>query len=148
VSTDDFFPFIAEAAEGLNLRFCGTAQAFAELPEASIPLSPLGPKELAYIQYTSGSTRFPRGVMITQKAVLNNLSHIIKYGSKMRPGDRCASWLPFYHDMGLVGLVLVPMASQVSVDYLNTRDFAMRPRLWLALMTENRATLSIEPPFG
>jgi fatty-acyl-CoA synthase len=148
VATDDFFPFIAEAAEGLNLRFCGTAQAFAELPEASIPLSPLGPKELAYIQYTSGSTRFPRGVMITQKAVLNNLSNIIKYGSKIQPGDRCVSWLPFYHDMGLVGLVMVPVASQMSVDYLRTRDFAMRPRLWLTLMTENRATITIGPPFG
>jgi len=148
MATDDFFPFLAEAAQGLNLRFCGTAEAFAELPEASIPLSPLGPKELAYIQYTSGSTRFPRGVMITQKAVLNNLAYLIKDGSKIHQGDRCASWLPFYHDMGLVGLVLVPVASQRSVDYLNTRDFAMRPRLWLALMTENRATISFGPPFG
>jgi fatty-acyl-CoA synthase len=50
--------------------------------------------------------------------------------------------------MGLVGLVLVPVASQMSVDYLRTRDFAMRPRLWLTLMTENRATMSIAPPFG
>jgi fatty-acyl-CoA synthase len=148
MATEDFFAFLSEAAEGLGLRFCGTPQAFAELPEASIPLSPLGPKELAYIQYTSGSTRFPRGVMITQKAVLNNLSHIIKYGIKIRPGDRSASWLPFYHDMGLVGLVLAPLAAQLSVDYLKTRDFAMRPRLWLALMTENRATISIGPPFG
>ena len=148
MATEDFFPFLSEAAEGLSLRFCGTPEAFAELPAASMPLSPLGPKELAYIQYTSGSTRFPRGVMITQEAVLNNLAAIIKYGSKIRPGDRCASWLPFYHDMGLVGLVLVPVASQLSVDYLNTRDFAMRPRLWLALMTENRATICIAPPFG
>ena len=148
MATEDFFPFLSEAAEGLNLFFCGTPAAFAKLPPASIPLSPLGPKELAYIQYTSGSTRFPRGVMITQKAVLNNLANIIKYGSKIRPGDRCASWLPFYHDMGLVGLVLVPVAAQLSVDYLSTRDFAMRPRLWLTLMTENRATISIGPPFG
>ena len=148
MATEDFFPFLSEAAEGLNLFFCGTPAAFAKLPPASIPLSPLGPKELAYIQYTSGSTRFPRGVMITQKAVLNNLANIIKYGSKIRPGDRCASWLPFYHDMGLVGLVLVPVAAQLSVDYLSTRDFAMRPRLWLTLMTENRATMSIGPPFG
>ena len=148
MATEDFFPFLSEAAQGLGLRFCGTPQAFAELPQASIPLSPLGPKELAYIQYTSGSTKFPRGVMITQKAVLNNLSAIVKYGCKIRPGDRGASWLPFYHDMGLVGLVLAPLAAQLSVDYLNTRDFAMRPRLWLALMTENRATISIGPPFG
>jgi fatty-acyl-CoA synthase len=148
MATDDFFPFLSEAAEGLDLRFCGTPQAFDELPEASIPLSPLGPKELAYIQYTSGSTKFPRGVMITQKAVLNNLAAIVKSGCKIRPGDRGASWLPFYHDMGLVGLVLAPLAAQLSVDYLKTRDFAMRPRLWLSLMTENRATISIGPPFG
>ena len=148
MATEDFFPFLSEASEGLDLRFSGTPKAFAELPAATIPLSPLGPKELAYIQYTSGSTRFPRGVMITQMAVLNNLAAIIKYGCKIRPGDRGASWLPFYHDMGLVGLVLAPLAAQLSVDYLNTRDFAMRPRLWLALMTENQATISFGPPFG
>ena len=148
IATESFYSFLSEAAEGLQLRFCGTSDAFSQLPETSIPLSPLGPKELAYIQYTSGSTRFPRGVMITQKAVLNNLANIIEYGSKIRAGDRCASWLPFYHDMGLVGLVLVPVAAQMSVDYLSTRDFAMRPRLWLKLMTENRATISIGPPFG
>jgi fatty-acyl-CoA synthase len=50
--------------------------------------------------------------------------------------------------MGLVGLVLAPMASQMSVDYLSTRDFAMRPRKWLDLISQNRATLSISPPFG
>ncbi len=148
MATDDYFPFLNEAAEGLDLRFCGTPQAFDELAKSSIPLSPLGPKELAYIQYTSGSTKFPRGVMITQSAVLNNLAAIVKSGCKIRPGDRGASWLPFYHDMGLVGLVLAPLAAQLSVDYLKTRDFAMRPRLWLALMTENRATISIGPPFG
>jgi fatty-acyl-CoA synthase len=58
------------------------------------------------------------------------------------------SWLPFYHDMGLVGLVLSPMASQVSVDYLKTRDFGMRPRLWLSIISQNRATVSFGPPFG
>ena len=58
------------------------------------------------------------------------------------------SWLPYFHDMGLVGLVLAPLAAQFTVDYLNTRDFAMRPRLWLTLMSQNRATLSFSPPFG
>ena len=148
MATEEFFPFLSEAAEGLDLQFCGTPQTFAELPEASIPLSPLGPKELAYIQYTSGSTKFPRGVMINQMAVLNNLAAITKSGCKIRPGDRGVSWLPFYHDMGLVGLVLSPLAAQQSVDYLKTRDFAMRPRLWLGLMSKNRATISIGPPFG
>jgi fatty-acyl-CoA synthase len=86
--------------------------------------------------------------MITQRTVLSNLASIIRDGVKARPGDRSMSWLPYYHDMGLVGLVLSPMASQVSVDYLKTRDFGMRPRLWLSLISQNHATVSFGPPFG
>ncbi len=148
IAPKDFLPFLLEAAEGLNLRFVGTPEAFADLPEERTQLQPLQPKEIAYLQYTSGSTRFPRGVVITQETVLNNLADIIQHGVKVRPGDRCVSWLPYYHDMGLVGLVLAPLASQLSVDYLSTREFAMRPRLWLALLSQNRATISFSPPFG
>lgn len=143
-----FIPFLSEAAKGLNLAFLGSPEVFTDLPEGAARLYPLKSTELAYLQYTSGSTRFPRGVMVTQHAVLNNLSNIIKHGLGIRPGDRCVSWLPYYHDMGLVGFVLGPMASQLSVDYLSTQDFAMRPRQWLALMTRNRATISFSPPFG
>ena len=78
--------------------------------------------EVAYLQYTSGSTLFPRGVIITQKAVLANLNEIIIHGLKLRPGDRAFSWLPFYHDMGLVGFVLGPMVSQISVDSTKNLD--------------------------
>jgi fatty-acyl-CoA synthase len=143
-----FLPFLSEALEGLNLRFFGSPESFAQLPESPARLQPLEPHEIAYLQYTSGSTRFPRGVMITEKAVMSNLADITRYGTKIRPGDRCVSWLPYYHDMGLVGTVLAPVASQVSVDYLGTRDFAMRPRQWLNLMSKNRATISFSPPFG
>jgi fatty-acyl-CoA synthase len=86
--------------------------------------------------------------MITQQTVMNNLASIIRNGVRVRPDDRSMSWLPYYHDMGLVGLVLSPMASQVTVDYLKTRDFGMRPRLWLALISQNHATVSFGPPFG
>jgi fatty-acyl-CoA synthase len=148
MAPDNFLPFLKKAANGLRLRFIGNPQDFYDLPEPIVRLRPSEPNEIAYLQYTSGSTRFPRGVMITQTAVLSNLFAILKYGIQVRPGDRAVSWLPYYHDMGLVGLVLSPMAAQLSVDYLSTRDFAMRPRLWLKLMSQNRATLSISPPFG
>jgi fatty-acyl-CoA synthase len=143
-----FAAFLVEAAEGLPLAFAGTPEQFSEFPENQGPIIPSGPDELAYLQYTSGSTRFPRGVMITQRTVLNNLASIVCNGVKARPGDRSMSWLPYYHDMGLVGLVLAPMASQVSVDYLKTRDFGMRPRLWLSIISQNHATVSFGPPFG
>ena len=148
VSPKGFHPFLTEAAEGLNLRFTGTPAMFADLPEADTELRPLDGEEPAYLQYTSGSTRFPRGAVISQRAVMSNLADIGVHGIGVRRSDRCVSWLPFYHDMGLVGLVLVPVATQMSVDYLSTFDFVMRPRQWLALITQNRATLSIGPPFG
>ncbi len=141
-------PFMAEAAKELNIPHVGTLEAFERLPESQESLRPSEPDEVAYLQYTSGSTLFPRGVVITQKAVLANLNEIIIHGLKLRPGDRAFSWLPFYHDMGLVGFVLGPMVSQISVDYLKTWMFAMRPLLWLSLMTRTKATISFSPSFG
>jgi fatty-acyl-CoA synthase len=148
MATDNFMPFLVEAATRLDIHFVGNPQSYDKFPESKVQLQPLDANELAYLQYTSGSTRFPRGVMITQEAVINNLSAIINHGLKIRTGDRAVSWLPYYHDMGLVGLLLAPLACQLSVDYISTRDFAMRPRLWLKLMSENRATISFSPPFG
>jgi fatty-acyl-CoA synthase len=148
IANDDFLPFLIEAAGRQHIRFAGNSQTFENLPESTTPLQPLQADELAYLQYTSGSTRFPRGVMISQEAVLNNTRAIIEHGVQVRGGDRAMSWLPFYHDMGLVGLLLTPLVCQISVDYLNTRHFAMRPRLWLKIMSENRATISFSPPFG
>jgi fatty-acyl-CoA synthase len=148
MASTSFFPFLAEAAQGLDLKHVGEPGFFDAFPEADLPLKAANPEEVAYLQYTSGSTRFPRGVVITQKAVMANLACIISHGLSVRPGDRANSWLPFYHDMGLVGFLLAPMASQLSIDYLSTRDFAMRPRLWLALISRNRATISYSPTFG
>ncbi len=148
MATDDFLPFLTEAGANLDIPFLGNSQFFDDFPESGLALQPKGKSELAYLQYTSGSTRFPRGVMITQSAVLHNLSIITQHGVKVRSGDRAVSWLPFFHDMGLVGLLLVPLACQMSVDYLRTRDFAMRPRLWLKLLSENKGTISFSPPFG
>jgi fatty-acyl-CoA synthase len=148
MAPEGFLPFLEEASDGLPLSLIGGPETFASLQENDGPLYPLESEELAYIQYTSGSTRWPRGVEVTQAAVMTNLSGIIQHGLQVRPGDRCVSWLPFYHDMGLVGFVLGPIASQLSVDYLSTRDFAMRPRQWLNLMTKSRSTISFSPSFG
>jgi fatty-acyl-CoA synthase len=148
MASRSFFHFLSDATGGLNIKHVGIPSYFDALPEMDLPLEPPRPEDIAYLQYTSGSTRFPRGVVITQKAVMSNLACIISHGLAVQPGDRANSWLPFYHDMGLVGFLLAPMASQLSIDYLSTRDFAMRPRLWPALISKNRATISYSPTFG
>ena len=119
----------------------GVEPASGELPTAS-------PDDIAYLQYSSGSTRFPHGVAVTHHALLDNLrAHGV--GLQVQDSDRCVSWLPWYHDMGLVGCLLSPMALQMSVDYLKTEDFARRPLAWLDMITRNPGnTVSYSPTFG
>lgn len=117
------------------------ALADGELPTAD-------PDAICYLQYSSGSTRFPHGVAVTHRALLANLAGH-SHGMDIGDGDRCVSWLPWYHDMGLVGCFLSPIANQVSVDYLKTEDFARRPLAWLDLISRNQGTtLSYSPTFG
>ncbi len=117
-----------------------------QAPDCKLPETEA--EDICYLQYSSGSTRFPHGVAVTHRALLNNLAgHGI--GMKLEPADRCVSWLPWYHDMGLVGCLLSPIANQVSTDYLKTEDFARRPLAWLDLISRNRGTtLSYSPTFG
>ena len=148
VTPDTHAKFMAEAVQGLDLLMAGTQGDFDALPEADVEFVALGADDPAYLQYTSGSTSFPRGVEVTQKTVLNNLMEIARYGLKLDANDRFVSWLPFYHDMGLVGFILVPLIGQLSVDYLGSRTFAMRPRLWLKILSDNGGTISSAPTFG
>ncbi|HWI89048.1 MAG TPA: fatty acyl-AMP ligase [Sphingomicrobium sp.] len=139
--------FCKEAASNGGVRsrdwesLVGVEAAEAELPTAE-------PDDIAYLQYSSGSTRFPHGVAVTHRALLDNLrSHGI--GLILEDTDRCISWLPWYHDMGLVGCFLSPVALQLSVDYLKTEDFARRPLAWLDMITRNPGTsISYSPTFG
>ena len=149
LANEDYINFLGEAAEGLQrLRWVGTPEQLAKLPAPDKTLRQNQPSETAYLQYTSGSTRTPRGVIITERALMSNLKGIVRNGLEIHSGDRAASWLPFYHDMGLVGMLMAPMVAQVSVDYLATRDFAIRPLQWLRLISRNRCTVAFSQPFG
>ncbi len=123
-------------------------ESFAKRESSDTILPTARPEDIAYLQYSSGSTRFPHGVAVTHHALLNNLS-AHSHGMDLQPEDRCVSWLPWYHDMGLVGCLLSPVANQVSTDYLKTEDFARRPLAWLDLISRNKGTtLSYSPTFG
>ena len=119
-----------------------------DVEPAAGELPPASPDDIAYLQYSSGSTRFPHGVAVTHRALLDNL-HAHGFGLKVLETDRVISWLPWYHDMGLVGCLLSPIAMQMSVDYLKTEDFARRPLAWLDMITRNPGTsVSYSPTFG
>jgi len=139
--------WLAQAAEGLHLKACGT---LADLPTTTLaaPLPDIGAENFCYLQFSSGSTRFPLGVAVTQRALMANVRGIARDGLRIGAEDRCTSWLPLYHDMGLVGFLLTPLVCQISVDLFATRDFARRPLLWLDLISRNGGTLSYSPTFG
>ena len=139
--------FCRQAADqaGVSSRDWDTLGA---IEAASTDLPAARPDDIAYLQYSSGSTRFPHGVAVTHEALLDNL-HAHGVGLQVVETDRCISWLPWYHDMGLVGCLLSPIAVQMSVDYLKTEDFARRPLAWLDMITRNPGTsLSYSPTFG
>jgi fatty-acyl-CoA synthase len=96
IAPDEYLPYLREAADPLDVSYYGSTNAFVHLPEEPVELDPSGTDELAYLQYTSGSTRFPRGVMITQQTVINNLSPMINYGIQLQQSDRIGSY-PGYH---------------------------------------------------
>ena len=139
---------VQEAAAQAGTSLVLTHDALEAMPESEVELAPFGPQDVAYIQYSSGSTSNPKGVLISQAAIVANSRSILADGMQITPKDRAFSWLPLYHDMGLVGFCLSPMMGQVTVDYLPTPAFARRPALWLKLMSDNRSTIAFSPSFG
>ena len=138
--------WFAEAGEGLGLLATG---AVGDLPDAAArALPPQDSDGLCYLQFSSGSTRFPLGVAVTQAALMANLRAVGRDGLRVTPQDRTVTWLPLYHDMGLVGMLLNSLAFQLSVDLLPTGAFVRRPSLWLDLISKNRGTVSYAPTFG
>ncbi|MFO1036939.1 MAG: fatty acyl-AMP ligase [Geminicoccaceae bacterium] len=136
------------AAARVGIGLVGTLDDFMAMAAGDGALRPLQAHEPCYIQYSSGSTSLPRGVLVSQQAVLANATAIGRDGVALRPGDRCTTWLPLYHDMGLVGCCITPMLAQLSVDYLATASFARRPLVWLRMLSEQGGTISFSPTFG
>ena len=146
VGPADLIHYLQEAAG--SIKMIGTPEDYYALPHEGGNLRPLASHEAGYIQHSSGSTNMPRGVFVSQRSMLSNVGAISRYGVQIHPGDRCASWLPLYHDMGLVGFCLTPVLNQISVDYMSTKSFALRPLTWMKLLSDHGGTLSFSPTFG
>jgi len=148
MAPESLIGFLRQAAEGLSLLLVGAPQDFQNISRKGADLRPFDRNGPSYLQYSSGSTRFPKGIEVSQGSFMANAYAIASDGLRVVPGDRSTSWLPLYHDMGLVGFMLCPLTTQMSVDYIATRDFARRSLTWLKLISEYRGTLSYSPSFG
>jgi acyl-CoA synthetase (AMP-forming)/AMP-acid ligase II len=105
------------------------------------------PADLALVQYTSGSTGSPRGAAITQANLMANL---VAIGTSLglTTEDRCVDWLPLYHDMGLIGTVLVALHAGASSILIAPEAFVLRPTVWLETFSARAGTYAPAPNFG
>ncbi len=127
------------------------ASAADRLPDPNAPLESFcldrSFREIAFIQYTSGSTGSPKGVVVTHGNLVANMRAIAE-GGQFGPNDRSFSWLPLYHDMGLVGGILIGIYLGLPTFVMPTRTFVGKPDAWLRAMSQFRATFACAPNFA
>ena len=116
-------------------------------PAASSAIALPDPHDLAFLQYTSGSTGDPKGVMVGHGNLVANLSAIAT-GFGIRADEVVCSWLPMYHDMGLIGTTLLPLYAGRPAVLLNTFEFVRDPLGWLVAMDRFGATCAGAPNFA
>jgi acyl-CoA synthetase (AMP-forming)/AMP-acid ligase II len=146
----------ADAAEALDRQLAELAGAHRPEvvasgsavgdPAAWVPPVPTA-DTLAFLQYTSGSTSDPKGVMVTHGSLAHNVDRIRRYGG-VGPDDVVVAWLPHFHDMGLVGTLLHPIHTGVTTATMSPMTFLKRPVRWLAAMSEYRCTYTTAPDFA
>lgn len=139
-------PAIAARLEPSPVPFVSFEQLVAAAPAADLPAEPHG--DIAFLQFTSGSTGDPKGVVVTHDAVLANARAIAAHLELDGDRDRVVSWLPMYHDMGLVGMVISPLLEEAAAWFMSPLGFARRPHAWCALMSSVGGTISYAPNFG
>jgi len=116
-------------------------------PAPATPPARIGSDDAALIQYTSGSTGDPKGVLLSHANLLANIRALGR-ALDVRPGDVCVSWLPLYHDMGLIGLWLGSLYHGIPAVILPPLAFLARPARWLHAISAHRATISAAPNFA
>ncbi|HEX8118173.1 MAG TPA: fatty acyl-AMP ligase, partial [Pyrinomonadaceae bacterium] len=137
-------PDLAAGLQGLRWVATGSLETNAEdgWREPAV-----GPDSLAFLQYTSGSTGTPKGVMVSHRNLLHN-SELLERSFGYTPSTRCVTWLPLYHDMGLIGGVLQPLYGGFHNTLLSPLSFLRNPARWLEVISRTEATLSGGPNFA
>lgn len=115
--------------------------------DRSLDPQTIAPDDLAFLQYTSGSTSAPKGVMVSHDNIVAN-SYAMIAGADITSEDVCVTWLPIYHDMGLIGNILMPLVAGIKTISMSPKRFLMRPERWLKAISDHRGTVSGAPDFA
>lgn len=121
-----------------------------DAPTAGVEAEVTG-DDICFLQYTSGSTSAPKGVIVTNENLRANAWAIMRTGRESvdaRDDDWGVSWLPLYHDMGLIGFVIAPLFDRIPITFLPTMEFVKRPVYWLEMLTKYKASITFAPNFA
>lgn len=124
-------------------RLIDPSTAGSKRGESAAPV-PCSPDAIATIQFSSGTTGSPKGVLVSHGAVLNNLRSM-RDAFGVVPGDVAVNWIPLFHDMGLFGAFLLPLLCGCKTVIMPTEDFMRSPSLWLRCIDRYRGTFSWAP---
>jgi fatty-acyl-CoA synthase len=132
---------------GVRLAMLGDLEAAAPKPIPD-PAS-IRPDDLCFLQFTSGSTSMPKGVMVSHgNLVANARAFLGEGGIDRRDDDLAVGWLPLYHDMGLIGFVLGTIICDIPTVLIPTEAFGRRPNIWLDTLHQYKATITFAPNFA
>ncbi len=132
---------------GATLLRVGATAATADA-EQHCPLPEIHAESLAFIQHSAGTTGLQKGVALTHAAVLRQLEHLQRALKIDGAADRVYSWLPLYHDMGLIACFMLPMVCHMPVVMQSPLDWVMHPETMLQIISEYKCTLAWMPNFA
>lgn len=133
---------VSDELPDINFRCINQLHCTGIVPEIKID-----PTDTAFIQFSSGSTGDPKGIMLSHFNIIVNLD-AIRCGLKFKPDDVTGNWMPLFHDMGLIGYHLTPVYCMINQWHIETIDFIKNPGLWLTLLSNKKVKISGCPNFG
>jgi fatty-acyl-CoA synthase len=150
LTSDATKPYVEPVAAGVASLRAGVVTTDELEGEVHAPVDVhVEPEDLAFLQFTSGSTSRPKGVAVTHRNLAWNSESFMIHGLERDSSfDKGVTWLPLFHDMGLIGFVIGPLFTNVPVVFLPTASFVRNPRIWLDKIHQHRGTITYAPNFA
>ncbi len=150
VVLDEGFPdeMLGHVSLGDETRLLRVGNGSGSEREEELPFSPSQRDGMAFIQHSAGTTGLQKGVALTHTAVLRQLEHLSQALKIDSATDRIYSWLPLYHDMGLIACFMLPMACHIPLVMQSPIDWVMHPETMLQVISEHKCTLAWLPNFA